>query len=149
MRQNSLTFQAKKTIVVSAYKSPLRNRKKIKRRTLGHSDEIHDKMNATSNVGNITLRRPFVSARKPKKCELHIIPINETELKRPFSPAVKFKSHLDTGITNAQPHVSNATANCIRPLIKITIKLKNPNSNYTKIKSLIKNYIQNTLFTEL
>lgn len=85
-------------------------------------------MNATINVGSITLRLPFVSARKPKKCELQIMPINDTELKRPFSNALKFKSHFDTGITNAQPHVSKATANCIRPLITITITLKNPNS---------------------
>lgn len=72
---------------------------------------MHDKMNATSIVGNITLRRPFVSAKKPKKCDEQIMPINEIALKMPFSPAVKFKSHFDTGMMNAQPHVSNATAN--------------------------------------
>lgn len=125
------------------YKHPLRKRNTIKRRTLGQSDEMHDRMNATSNVGSITLRRPLVSARKPKMCDEQIMPINEIALNRPFSPAVKFKSHFDTGIINAQPHVSNATANCIRPLIEITMKLKNPNSSYMRKKNNFK-YMKKT-----
>ena len=79
----------------STYKNPFRKRRKIKSRPFGHNDEAHDKMKAMNSVGNIILRRPFVSAKYPHKLDEQIIPINETALKRPFSTALKFKSHFD------------------------------------------------------
>lgn len=55
-------------------------------------------VNARHSVGMITFRRPWVSARKPHRCELTIIPTNTTALRMPFSRVDKFKSHSATAI---------------------------------------------------
>lgn len=74
------------------------------------------------------LRRPFVSARNPHKCDEQMMPKKPMAFNTPFSAAVNFKSHSDTGKTKLMPHVSIKTAFKIKPLKKIIIKLKIPNS---------------------
>lgn len=100
--------------------------------------EATDVINAKNKVGSIRHRRPLVSARKPHKCDEHIMPINAIPLRIPFSLAVKRRSHSETGIicektihenlislciifeeillTREMPHVSNTTAVKITPL---------------------------------
>lgn len=50
-------------------------------------------MNATSNVGWMIRRRPFLSAKNPHKYDEQIIPKNATEPKMPFSLVVRRRSH--------------------------------------------------------
>lgn len=60
--------------------------------------------------------------------------------KMPFSAAVNFKSHSDTGNTKEIPHVSIKTAFKIKPLRKITIKLKIPNSAKNELANVSSKY---------
>lgn len=60
--------------------------------------DIAEHKNDRKRVGTITAFLPFVSAKKPHKCELTIIPIKHTELKIPFCVGVSDKSQA-TGIT--------------------------------------------------
>lgn len=60
---------------------------------------MNDNENATSNVGKITYRLPFVSARKPHRCEAESTPKNPAPAKIPFCCVVIFKSHCTTGNT--------------------------------------------------
>lgn len=83
------------------------------------SDDATAKANVIINVGKITQRRPLVSAKKPHKCDEHIMPINAQAPKIPFCDVFKFKSQWDTGITKLIAHVSSKTAPKITPLIKI------------------------------
>lgn len=67
----------------------------------------------------MTRRLPLVSDKNPHKCDEQIIPQNERAPKNPFSLVDILKSHSDTGITNAMPHVSIITAFKINPLTNI------------------------------
>lgn len=71
---------------------------------------------AVNNVGSITFFRPCVSARKPQRCELNIIPTNAMADKTPLSFVVKSKSHSATGRIKLMLKVSNKTVLKIDPL---------------------------------
>lgn len=75
--------------------------------------------NDKNSVGAITFFLPLVSPRKPHKCELTIIPINNTVLKIFFCVVVRSKSHA-TGSTNPIPSVSIIPADKMIPEIPIT-----------------------------
>jgi len=75
----------------------------------------------SNKVGLIIFRRPVVSARKPHKWELVIIPANPMELNIPFSLIDKCKSFFETGKTKLMANVSNRTLAKIKPDIN-TIK---------------------------
>lgn len=75
----------------------------------------------------------FYLPKKPQRWLLQIIPKNPMAFNMPFSAAVNFKSHSETGNTKEMPHVSIKTAFNIKPLRKIKIKLKRPNSAKKKM----------------
>lgn len=77
------------------------------------------KKNDRNSVGAITFFLPLVSPKNPHKCELTIIPINNTVLKIFFCVVVRFKSHA-TGRTNPIPSVSITPADKIIPETPIT-----------------------------
>lgn len=74
-----------------------------------------------NNVGSITFFLPCVSAKKPHKCELNIIPTNAMADKIPLSFVDKTKSHSATGRIKLMLKVSNKTVLKIDPL-SITMK---------------------------
>lgn len=82
---------------------------------------MKDIKNATISVGRMTLRRPFVSAKNPHKCEEQIMPKKAAAPRIPFSLVVKFKSHWETGRTNVMPTVSKIKADMIKPQLKINM----------------------------
>lgn len=65
-------------------------------------------------------RRPCVSAKKPHRCDEHIIPIYGIPAKIPFCRVVKFKSHSDTGKMNASAPDSNTAVTIVMPLTMIS-----------------------------
>lgn len=83
------------------------------------------------------MRRPFVSAKMPQKCDESIIPTNGTAAKIPLRLDVKFKSHLATGSTKTTPHVSKNAAVKINPLTTIKMQLKIPNSGEQDNKQIL------------
>lgn len=79
------------------------------------------------SVGMMTFRRPFVSARKPHKCELAMIPRKAIALNKPLSFVVRFKSHSAIGKMNDIPNVSKRTVDKTAPLKMTRKKLNFPN----------------------
>lgn len=75
-------------------------------------------VNDKNKVGRIILLLPFVSAKKPHRCALDIIPKIEIPPKSPFSDDVKFSSHI-TGRIKLIVNVSNRVAVNIIPEIPI------------------------------
>lgn len=51
-------------------------------------------MKDKNKVGRIIFLLPLVSARKPHRCALVIIPKIDIQLSSPFSDDVKFSSHI-------------------------------------------------------
>lgn len=82
---------------------------------------MNDIRNAMKSVGRMTLRRPFVSAKKPHKCDVQIMPKKLAAPRMPFSLVVKFKSHCETGKTKVMPTVSKIKAAIIKPHVKINM----------------------------
>lgn len=71
-----------------------------------------------NNVGRIIFLLPFVSAKKPQRCALVIIPKIDIPLNSPFSDEVKFSSQI-TGRMKLIVNVSNRDAANIIPEIPI------------------------------
>lgn len=82
--------------------------------------DIAEHENDNKRVGTITAFLPFVSAKKPHRCELTITPIRHTELRIPFWVAVSAKSQA-TGITKQIPSVSKSVDVIIIPEIPIRV----------------------------
>lgn len=101
--------------IESTHKTPFRKRNVVNTTKLFASDEKTVRTNATNKAGCKTRLRPFVSAMKPQKCDVMIIPKNGAAPKMPFSCVVKFKSHCDTGMIKLMPHVSRFTASNTKP----------------------------------
>lgn len=59
--------------------------------------------NERISVGTMTLLRPLLSARKPQKCELTIMPIEDIPLSTPLFCVVSERSHSATGNTKLIP----------------------------------------------
>lgn len=57
------------------------------------------------NVGTITLLRPLLSAKKPQKCELTIMPIDDIPLSTPLFCVESERSHSATGNTKLMPKI--------------------------------------------
>lgn len=66
-------------------------------------------------MGSVTRRLPLVSPKKPHKCDEQIIPKNTIPPKTPFWLEFKFKSHSETGKTNAIATASVPTACIVTP----------------------------------
>lgn len=79
-----------------------------------------------NKVGLIIFRLPLVSAKKPHKCELIIMPEKPIALIMPRSWIVRFMSHCDTGKTKLIAKVSNKTLAKIRPEINMRMQLNLP-----------------------
>lgn len=104
-----------------AYKTPLKNRSNVKTQKDLTKLEMIVMMKEINNVGMMTFRLPFVSAKNPQRCDEVIIPANAIALSSPLSLVVRFKSHSAIGNMNEIPSVSRRTVDRTAPL-KITRK---------------------------
>lgn len=68
-----------------------------------------------SRVGIMILRRPRVSARKPSRWELLIMPAKPIALSTPRSATVKCRSQCETGSTKPMLNVSSRTLDKMTP----------------------------------
>jgi len=91
----------------------------IDQKSIEKLDNI-DATKVANKVGNITVLRPFVSARNPHKCELTIIPMYPIAISAPLCVLFKFSSHCAMGSTKPMVDVSNRTAAKTIPDTKIT-----------------------------
>lgn len=93
-------LQADKVVYSHAtYKNPVKNRITVINQKLVVRLERADEAKARNSVGKMIARRPRVSARKPQRCELQMMPANEMALSTPFSLVVSSRSHSATGST--------------------------------------------------
>lgn len=97
------------------YKKPLRKRNITIDQKLGAKLESIVTVNVANSVGLITLRRPFVSAKNPHKCELEIMPRKLIALSTPLSTFVRCRSHCAMGNMKPMEDVSSNTTAITMP----------------------------------
>lgn len=85
------------------HKNPLKNLHTTS--TLKFVAKLERKLakNERISVGTMTLLRPLLSARKPQKCELTIMPIDDMPLRTPLFCVVSERSHSAMGNTKLIP----------------------------------------------
>lgn len=121
-----------------SYKNPLRNLMRTRNQNDFAKLDITVMPKAMKRVGTMTVFLPFVSARKPQRCDETIIPTKPIALRIPLSCVDRFKSHCATGRMKFMLTVSSTTQPRMQPVRTTRIKLNFPNPVRIKASSKVK-----------